>query len=40
MAEIEFHILDRDYFDRRIPNKSAFINEVNSWTGEQKINEK
>ena len=36
MAEIEFHILDRDYFDRRIPNKSALINEVNAWTGERK----
>ena len=36
MAEIEFRILDRDYFDRRIPNKSALINEVNAWTGERK----
>ena len=34
MAEIEFSILGRECLDRRIPDKTALINEVNAWTEE------
>ena len=35
MAEIEFSILGRECLDRRIPDKTALINEVNAWTEER-----
>ncbi len=30
MAEIEFNILGRECLERRIPDKTALINEVNA----------
>jgi len=30
MAEIEFSILGREWLERRIPDKTALINEVNA----------
>ena len=35
MAEIEFSILGRECLDRRIPDKTALINEVNAWTNDR-----
>ena len=35
MAEIEFSILGRKYLERRIPDKTALINEVYAWTEER-----
>ena len=35
MAEIEFSILGREWLERRIPDKTALINEVNAWTEER-----
>jgi len=35
MAEIEFSILGRECLDRRIPDKTALISEVNAWTNER-----
>ena len=35
MAEIEFSILGRECLERRIPDKTALINEVNAWTEER-----
>ena len=35
MAEIEFSILGRECLERRIPDKTALISEVNAWTEEQ-----
>ena len=40
MAEIEFSFLGRECLERRIPDKTALINEVNAWTEEQNSNEK
>ena len=34
MDEIEFSILGRECLDRRIPDKTELINEVNAWTEE------
>ena len=39
MAEIEFSILGRECLDRRIPDKTALINEVNAWTEERNSKE-
>ena len=39
MAEIEFSILGRECLDRRIPDKTALINEVNVWTEERNSKE-
>ena len=39
MAEIEFNILARECLDRRIPGKTALINEVNAWTEERNSKE-
>ena len=35
MAEIEFSILGPECLERRIPDKTALINEVNTWTEER-----
>ena len=35
MAEIEFSILGRECIERRIPDKTELINEVNTWTEER-----
>ena len=35
MTEIEFSILDSECLERRIPDKTALINEVNAWTEER-----
>ena len=35
LAEIEFSILGRECLERRIPDKTALINEVNAYTEEQ-----
>ncbi len=35
MAEIEFSILGLECLERRIPDKTALINEVNAWTEER-----
>jgi len=35
MDEIEFSILGRECLDRRIPDKTALISEVNAWTNER-----
>ena len=35
MAEIEFSILGRECLERRIPDKTALINEVNAQTEER-----
>ena len=39
MAEIEFSILGRECLDRRIPDKTALINEINAWTEERNSKE-
>ena len=39
MAENEFSILGRECLDRRIPDKTALINEVNAWTEERNSKE-
>ena len=39
MAEIEFSILGRECLDRRIPDKTALINEVNACTEERNSKE-
>ncbi len=39
MAEIEFSILGRECLERRIPDKTALINEVNAWTEERNSKE-
>ena len=39
MAEIELSILGRECLDRRIPDKTALINEVNAWTEERNSKE-
>ena len=39
MAEIEFSILGRECLDRRIQDKTALINEVNTWTEERNSKE-
>jgi hypothetical protein len=39
MAEIEFSILGLECLDRRIPDKTAVINEVNAWTEERNSKE-
>ncbi len=39
MDEIVFSILGRECLDRRIPDKSALINEVNAWTEERNSKE-
>lgn len=39
MTEIEFSILGRECLDRRIPDKTALINEVNAWTEERNSKE-
>ena len=39
MAEIEFSILGSECLDRRIPDKTALINEVNAWTEERNSKE-
>jgi hypothetical protein len=31
MAEIEIGILDRQCLDRRLPNRTALVAEVNAW---------
>ena len=35
MAEIKISILGRECLERRIPDKTALINEVNAYTEEQ-----
>ena len=39
IAEIEFSILGRECLDRRIPDKTALINEINAWTEERNSKE-
>ena len=39
LAEIEFSILGRECLERRIPDKTALINEVNAWTEERNSKE-
>jgi hypothetical protein len=39
MDEIVFSILGCECLDRRIPDKSALINEVNAWTEERNSKE-
>ena len=39
MAEIEFSILGSECLDRRIPDKTALINEINAWTEERNSKE-
>ena len=39
MAGIEFSILGHECLDRRIPDKTALINEVNAWTEERNSKE-
>ena len=37
MAEIEFRILGRECLDRRIPDKTELINEINAQTEERNL---
>ena len=39
MAEIEFSILGHECLDRRIPDKTTLINEINAWTEERNSKE-
>ena len=39
MAEIEFSILGHECLDRRIPDKTTSINEVNAWIEERNSKE-
>ena len=39
IAEIEFSILGRECLDRRIPDKTALINEINALTEERNSKE-
>ena len=39
IAKIEFSNLRREFLDRRIPNKTTLINEINAWTEERNSKE-